>query len=213
MEEIAVSGQAAPEWREHYQTPGEQAERFSKVWSGRFPGTRLETLAIEGPPDRNRPVVARSVALVPKLADGAGVDRLKVPVSAREEDFVRSYARLSQRRHELVLAYPWQQEQELQFRVPQGWQIEGLPAPRQLDSPFGRFRQEIAVSDDGREMTVRSLVEIAQNRIAPKEYGEFRAFLAVLDGAFRQTITIRKSSPAAQEGTGGKPEPKNQEPP
>jgi cellulose synthase operon protein C len=194
VEEIAVSGQAAPEWREHYQTPGERQERFAKVWSGRFPGARLETVEIVGPPDRNRPVVARSVAVLPKLGDPAGPGRLTLPVSAREEDFVRSYARLSQRRHELVLAYPWQQEQELSFRVPQGWQVEGFPAPRQLDSPFGRFRQEFTVSDDGREMTVRSLVEVAQNRISADQYGHFRAFLAVLDGAFRQTVTIRKSS-------------------
>ncbi len=211
-EEIAVSGQAAPEWREHYQTPGERQERFSKVWSGRFPGAQLETLEIDGPSDRNRPVVARSVALVPKLADPAGAGRLKLPVSAREEDFVRSYARLSQRRHELVLAYPWQQEQELSFRVPEGWQVEGLPAPRQLDSQFGRFRQEVAVSDDGRHMTVRSLVEVAQNRIAPKEYGEFRAFLAVLDGAFRQTVTIRKEVAGSTEPPAEKTEPRPLEP-
>ena len=72
VEEIAVTGQAAPEWREHYQTPGERQERFGKVWSGRFPGAGLEKLDIEGPPDRNRPVVARSVALVPRLAEPAG---------------------------------------------------------------------------------------------------------------------------------------------
>ena len=128
-EEIAVSGQAAPEWREHYQTPGRAAGALRQGLErplSRAPGSR--TLEIDGPPDRNRPVVARSVALVPKLADPAGAGRLKLPVSAREEDFVRSYARLSQRRHELVLAYPWQQEQELSFRVPEGWQVEGLPA-------------------------------------------------------------------------------------
>jgi cellulose synthase operon protein C len=210
-EEIAVSGQAAPEWREHYQTPGERQERFGKVWNGRFPGAQLESLEIDGPGDRNQPVVARSVALVPKLAEPAGAGRLRLPVSAREEDFVRSYARLSQRRHELVLAYPWQQEQELLFRVPEGWQVEGLPAPRQLDSQFGRFRQEIALSDDGREMTVRSLVEVAQNRIPPEQYGNFRSFLAVLDGAFRQTVTIRRSPQQPLSPPTVKPEP--EEPP
>ena len=60
------------------------------------------------------------MAAVPKLAEPAGPARLRLPLSAREEDFVRSYARLSQRRHELVLAYPLQQEQELRFRMPGG---------------------------------------------------------------------------------------------
>jgi transglutaminase-like putative cysteine protease/tetratricopeptide (TPR) repeat protein len=195
-EEVAVSGQAAPEWREHYQTPGERKERFGKVWSGRFPGATLQQLELTGPPDRNVPVVVKSVAQVPKLAEPAGPTQLRLPLSAREEDFVRSYARLSQRQHELVLAYPWQQEQELHFRIPPGWRVDRLPPPRQLDSDFGRFRQEVTASDDRREMTVRSTLEVSRNRISAREYPGFRAFLANLDGAFRDTIIIRKQEQA-----------------
>jgi hypothetical protein len=199
QEEIAVTGQAAPEWREHYQTPGERLERFGKVWSGRFPGATLQKLELTGPPDRNVPVVARSLAMVPKLAEPAGPNRLRLPLSAREEDFVRSYARLSQRHHELVLAYPWQQEQELRFHIPAGWRVEQLPAPRKLDSEYGRFRQEVTASDDGREMTVRSSLEVSRHRIPPAEYPGFRAFLSNLDGAFRDTVTIRKREQAESQ--------------
>jgi cellulose synthase operon protein C len=198
-EEIAVSGQAAPEWREHYQTPGERKERFGKVWSSRFPGAILQQLELTGPPDRNVAVVAKSVALVPKLAEPAGSGRLRLPLSAREEDFVRSYARLSQRKHELVLAYPWQQEQELRFRIPAGWRIEQLPPPRLLESDFGRFRQEVTASDDRREMTVRSTLEVSRNRISASEYPGFRAFLSTLDGAFRDTVTIQKQEQAGTQ--------------
>ena len=120
-----MTGQAAPEWREHYQTPGERQERFAKVWNARFPGATLESVTIDGAEDRNRPVVARSVVEVPRLAEPLGADRLRLAVSAREGDFVRTYARLSSRRHEYLMGYPWQHEEELRFRLPDGWHVAG----------------------------------------------------------------------------------------
>ena len=73
-EEVRVMGQAAPEWREHYQTPGERQDRFAKVWNARFPGTTLESVTIDGAEDRNRPVVARSLVEVPRLAEPLGAE-------------------------------------------------------------------------------------------------------------------------------------------
>jgi len=45
---FTISGQAAPDWRVHYQTPGERQERLAKVWSGRFPGARVDDMSFEG---------------------------------------------------------------------------------------------------------------------------------------------------------------------
>src|SRR6185369_7461084 len=95
--------------------------------------------------------------------EGAG-GRLMLPVTAREPDFVRSYARLSSRRHELALAYPWQHAEELLFRLPAGYAVERLPAARALDTPFGRFRLDAEVVE-GHQVRIRSELDVRRHTI------------------------------------------------
>src|SRR5262249_33596961 len=110
-ETLEITGQAAPEWREHYQTPGERAERDAKVWTGRHRGARLTKVEMPGIEDRSRPVRVRATASVPHLADAASGGALALPLGSREADFARTYARLSARKTDLVLAYPWRHEE------------------------------------------------------------------------------------------------------
>ena len=128
-EELTIRGQAAPNWREHYQTEGERKDRYGRVWSGRFPGARLESVAMPAIEDRNAPVTVRAGVTVPRLARAAGAGGLDLPVTGRDADFVRTYARLSARRQELVLGYPWQHDEELSYRLPAGWAAGGGGAP------------------------------------------------------------------------------------
>ncbi len=197
-EEIAVSGQAAPEWREHYETPGERSERFARVWEGRFPGAVLEKVELVGVEDRNLPVIARSVATVPTLAEETKDGSWRLPVSAREPDLVRSYARLSRRRQEFLLGYPFRHEEDLTFVLPPGFSIESTASPRKITSSFGSFELAVTVSSStsaaGTQAQVRvvSSTEVSQNRISPASYAAFRAFLGQLDAALRQAIVVRK---------------------
>jgi cellulose synthase operon protein C len=192
QESITVSGQAAAEWRQHYQTAGERQERFTKVWNARHPGATLESVEMDGTDDRNRPVVARSVADVPRLAEPVGDRSLRLPVSARESDMVRTYARLSQRRYDYLISYPWQQEEELRFRLPDGWHVAGLPPSREERSPFGQFHFEVSAPEGSREVVVRSRLEVSRTRIKPGEYLAFRGFLGALDGTLRASVVLEK---------------------
>ena len=191
-EELTVTGQAAPEWRMHYQTPGEREERFSKVWNGRFPGAKLDKLRFDGVEDRNRPVVLHAEVQVPRIAEPRADGKLQLPVTARDTDFVRSYARLSRRRHELQLAFPWLHEEELIFRLPDGWRVVRQPGSRHEKNAFGRFDLDIEPTDQGRGLRVRSLIEVERNRVAPADYGAFRKFLGAIDGALGEKIVVAK---------------------
>ena len=126
---LTIRGQAAPNWREHYQTPGERAERYGRVWTGRFPGARLTSVEMPNIGDRNAPVTVRAAASVPRLGRLTPAGALELPVTGRDADFVRTYARLSARRQDLVLAYPWQHDEELAYQVPAGWRLAGVAAP------------------------------------------------------------------------------------
>ncbi|HET6150552.1 MAG TPA: DUF3857 domain-containing protein [Polyangia bacterium] len=198
-EALTITGQAAPEWREHYQTPGERLERYAKVWTGRYPGSTLLSVDMPGIEDRNQPVTVDAVATVPRIgqvvargADGTPAE-IDLAVTVRDADFSRTYARLSERKEDLVIAYPWQHDEELVFRLPPGWQVASLPPARATESPFGRFELSTAVERAG-EVRVRSLLDVTRHRIAPADYARFRAFLSEIDAALAGHVTIRRAA-------------------
>jgi hypothetical protein len=146
--------------------------------------------------DRNAPVTVRAGVTVPHLgrASGGGLD---LPVTGRDADFVRTYARLSARRQELVLGYPWQHDEELSYRLPAGWRLTAgaPPARRVIEGPFGRF--SLAIEVDGAVVRVRSSLNVTQARIRADDYVRFRAFLQEVDAALGSPIGISPVGPSA----------------
>jgi cellulose synthase operon protein C len=187
---VTVKGQAAHEWRSHYQTPGERRERYAKVWNGRHAGAQLESVDMTGVEDRNQPVVVRARSMVPHLAQPNPREELLLPLSSRETDLTQTYARLGARRWPLVLGFPWQHEEELEYRLPDGFRLLRVPTGRNLKNAFGSFDLEVTVSSDGRTVKARSLLSVERDRIAASEYGEFRAFLREVDHLLGEPIVI-----------------------
>lgn len=191
VENVTITGQAAPEWREHYQTPGERLERYGKVWNNHYPGTRVESVEMPGLADVDSPVRVSAVAAIPRVGQ-AGAGGLELPSATREPDYLRSYARLGARRHDLVLGYPWQHDESIAYTLAAGWEVARLPAARSLDSPFGRFALE--VDRDGHVVRVHSRLDVVRHRLPPADYGEFRRFLGDVDAALGQRILVRSGA-------------------
>ena len=195
-EELRIRGQAAADWREHYQTPGERNERYGRVWEERNPGARLVSLDMPGIEDREAPVVVRSVANVSRLGVPAADAGVTLPIAVREADFARTYARLSTRKQDLVLAYPWQHDEEIVYRLPAGWELRAGAAKRQLESPYGRLTVEIA-AEPGGVVRVHTFLDVTRFRIPPGEFADFRAFLGDIDAAFAERISVGPKGGAA----------------
>jgi hypothetical protein len=142
--------------------------------------------------NRDAPVTVRSSVNVPRFGQPTSRKSLELPVSGRDPDFVRTYARLSARRQDLVLAYPWQHDEEVTYHLPAGWRILdgglGGEAAREVQSSFGRFHLE--VSGDGDVVRVKSFLDVARSRIAPDEYQRFRAFLGEIDAALQSRLVV-----------------------
>jgi transglutaminase-like putative cysteine protease/tetratricopeptide (TPR) repeat protein len=199
-ESLVITGQAAPEWREHYQTAGERLDRYAKVWSGRYPGATLLSVEMPGIEDRNQPVTVDAVASVPRLGQTVSRGRdgepqeIDLSVTVRDADFSRTYARLSERKEDLIIAYPWQHDEELVFHLPPHWEVASAPAARATTSAFGTFHLEITAERAG-EVRVRSMLDVTRHRISPDDYPQFRAFLNEIDATLAGRITIRKVAP------------------
>jgi transglutaminase-like putative cysteine protease len=186
-EEVTLRGQAAPEWREHYQAAGERRERYEKAWNTRQPGAHVVAVEMPGIEERERPVVVHAEVELARLGRRLGAGSA-LPATARESELARSYARLSTRKHDLVLAYPWRQDEEFTFMLPPGWRVTKLPEARSAETAFGRFALALAEAD-GR-VVVRAQLEVSRHRVAQQDYPAFRQFLIDADAAMNQEIVV-----------------------
>lgn len=197
-ERLTITGQAAPAWRAHYQTEGERRERYGKAWTTRYPGARLVSVEMPGLADRERPVTVAARATIPGFAAVEGARSLALPLAAREPEFARTYARLSERKTDLVLAYPWQHDEEIVYRLPPGLSPVRLPQSRSLETPFGRFT--LSVRREGAALVrVRATLDVRRHRIPAGEYPQFRRFLVDVDGALSERIPIVAQAVGARQ--------------
>lgn len=192
-EHVTVAGEVAHEWRAHYQSPAERAERYGKAWAGKHPGAHVESVDMPRLEDLERPVDVRASIEVPDWArpetthDGG---ELVMPALGREADMLRSYARLSARKHDLVLGFPWRQEDRVTVTVPAGLSVKRLPEPRTVEAPFGRFT--LTAQQKGADVEVVGALEVDRHRIAREDYAAFRRFCADVDAAIGQELVVGK---------------------
>jgi hypothetical protein len=107
----------------------------------------------------------------------------------READFARTYARLSTRKQDLVLAYPWQHDEEIVYRLPAGWSLRTGATKKEIGGPFGRLTVDIT-AEAGGVVRVHTFLDVTRSRIPPREYPAFRAFLGDIDSAFAERIAV-----------------------
>jgi tetratricopeptide (TPR) repeat protein/transglutaminase-like putative cysteine protease len=189
-EMLRITGEAAHDWRSHYQSPGERGDKYGRAWNDKYPGARLEKLemALE---DREKPVEVAASVTVPHWARTTGENggsSLVMPVLGREADMLRNYARLSARKHDLILGYPWRQEDRITLTLPAGWKVKELPAKKTLESPLGRFTLEVQVK--GTIVNVVSTLEVRRHRIAPADYPAFRELCRDIDELVAEELTV-----------------------
>jgi hypothetical protein len=194
-EHLAVSGQAAASWRQHYQAPGERKDRVTKVWRSRFPGAILEDQKFQGIEDPNQQVTVESRVTLPHFGERPLTSVWHLPVTAQRPHFVGSYAKLSTRKLPLELEYPWAHEEALAYEVPAGWRILEWPATVKSNNAFGRFELQVSPSEDKRRLRIHSAIHISNVRVAPAEYPAFRAFLGTIDAALAGHIVLTKDTP------------------
>jgi tetratricopeptide (TPR) repeat protein/transglutaminase-like putative cysteine protease len=192
-EDVTVAGEVAHQWREHYQSPGERLTRYDKAWAQKHPGAHVESVRMPALADLERPVQVRAQVTVPDWARPeveGGVQELVLPAVARDADMQRSYARLSTRKYDLVLGFPWRQEDRVTVALPAGWSVKRLPEARTVQAPFGRFT--ITAQQKGGAVEVAAALEVDRHRIAREDYAAFRRFCGDVDAALGQELVIEK---------------------
>ena len=185
---MEVAGQSAHDWRNHYQSAGERRERVEKSENGAHPGARARRVEFPSLEELEQPVRMEAELEVPAWARPVGqaagsAAALTMPALGREGELSRTYARLSERQHDLVLGFPWQQDERVTITLPEGYAASRLPAPQNIETPFGHFK--LAVEKSGRKVTVTAQLLVRRHRIGATEYPAFRRFCLDVDSRSR----------------------------
>lgn len=193
-DDMTVTGESAARWREHYQSPGTQKERYEKAWNDTFPGAKALRVALPGIGDLEKPVRLSGEVEVPgwgKPQGESGAELVLKPLG-RDPDLLRSYARLSSRRYDLVLGFPFINREEVVVQLPPPLRARRLPVARTIESPFGRFT--LTVSEQrgatGSTLTMKADLRVDRHRIAQADYAAFRRFCTDVDAAVAQELVV-----------------------
>ena len=195
-EQLTVSGQNAHRLRDHFQNPSSQKERYEKSWNEYFPGAQALHVDVPGVLDLEKPVTLRGELQVPKWGrppSGTGAPgSLMMRPLGREPDLLRTYARLSSRRYDLVMGYAWLAQDEVTVHLPSRLAVQRLPESRAVESPFGRFTLSIEQhpGKSGIAVTAKSELRMDRHRVSASEYPAFRKFLSDVDSALSQELLV-----------------------
>ncbi len=185
-----IQGQTAPDYRRAYQAEVSRRANFEQAWSQSYPGLSVESLQVSNLAEIEAPVRLQFQMSVPHLlAPAAGGRGKRFNPFGSGSSYLETYAPLSRRQYDEVLAFPFENRFRYHCVVGQGQGAWTPPPDVALESPFGaltvRYRKE---SDHA--LVVEGSIALTAPRIAAKDYPAFRTFLDRVDLAFSRSITL-----------------------
>ena len=94
------------------------------------------------------------------------------------------------RQYDLILGNPQRSEIDWVIELPPGYKVSHVPAPLELQTPYGRVRFETSVSEDS--VRVQRTLAILSSRVPAHDYPIFKAFVDAVERAGEDRIQLRK---------------------
>lgn len=180
----AISGETAPEYRRSYQSAATRKAMFEQGWAQTFPGLTVQKVSLSDPGNLDEDVTLNYQMNVPRYAEAAPKALRFFPFGSGRA-FTQTYAPLSERRYDLLLAQPWTNAYEFQYSLPAGYTAD-LPPDVKEETAWGQMRMWHRVENG--KVVCRAEIALTQTRVKAAEYGAFRAFLGRIDRAFSRKI-------------------------
>jgi transglutaminase-like putative cysteine protease len=190
-----VTGVQAPDFRRGYRSESGRRAALERAFARTFPGLRVESVETSDLSRIEDDVTVRFRIAVPRLARPESGGLALAPFG-QGQNWMESFAPLSERRHDLVLNSPFETRFALRWELPPGMAPATLPAPERREGPFGAW--SVSLQMEGNVLVARGSLQITQRRIAVAEYPAFREFLAGVDRALLRTVRLVRAG-------GGKP--------
>ncbi len=176
---IEIRGTEAARWRRQYQVKEDRLQRYEQALNQSLGGVKILRLEMHGLTRFEQSVRVRVAAQVQGLTRSLTSRSVAIACAGSPSSLTRRWARLSRRRHALVLPHAWSNKRVIELRAPPGWRAAALPAPRTIRTRLGTFKRHLERKGWGVRVTLE--LEVLHDRIAPADYGDFRRFLLQVD--------------------------------
>lgn len=115
-------------------------------------------------------------------------NRLFIPVNVFRKGF--SVPQVTKRMQTININYGYSDRDSIRIQLPQGYAIEGLPKPIDLNCKFGTFRSTMNVKD--REILIIHHLFMPKGIYDPEEYAEFLNFRKQVAGQYNGKIILKR---------------------
>src|SRR5690606_21236845 len=186
-----TSGFVSAEWRRRYHAQATLRARVSSDLGGEYPGFELAPgprgLQTSNLGDALEPVRIRIAGSTKTFARREG-DELSMAVTPSLR-LPPKFASLSRRTQPVVTESFTTTEETVVVELPEGARVVSAPTSVEEKGRFGSY--SVRVSVDGSRVEVKSRVAVTANRIAPRDYADWRRFCEAVDRAFSPRLLVR----------------------
>jgi cellulose synthase operon protein C len=178
----------SPMQRERFSQPAARQSLLEEFWSYYWAGSKLTNLNFSDTSNLNEPVSISYDVKIPHFSyPTGGIMRLPITLFTRAPG--QRWAGTTTRKLPLLLGSPTRIMDNLTYHLPEGAQIEQIPANIDLKTAFGEFHINTTVV--GLTVQIEYILQIDKSEIKPEEYADFRNAMLQIDKAETDRLLVR----------------------
>jgi len=178
----------SPMQRERFSQPAGRQSLLEEFWSYYWAGSNLTNLNFSDTSNLNEPVSISYDVRIPHFSyPTSGIFRLPLTLFTRAPG--QRWAGTSERKLPLLLGAPTRILDNLTYHLPEGTQIERIPANIYQKTTFAEF--QIKTTVDGLTVKIEYIIQIDKSEIKAEEYADFRDAMLEIDKAETDRILVR----------------------
>ncbi len=169
--------------------PTRRAQTLERMLSDALPGLRILNERVSDLTDIDQPVTVQLQAEVPRLGRLETDGTLAVRVAPVPNDLAEGLGG-SARRFDYLFEHAWQEDTQVRYVLPAGFEPSTLPDDVVVEHPFGRYEQR--VTRVGADVLVQTRIVLATRRVPAARYAELRSFAARVTSLERRDLTLTR---------------------
>ena len=131
-------------------SPAEREETLRKKFRERMADVEITDIKIENVTDPVKPFVYSFHVRVPGYAQRTGKRLFLQPAFFQKGS--GSLFPTAERRPEIYFHYPWSEEDNVEFTLPEGFALDNADAPAAIDGGLSKYEPRAAITKDGRTL-------------------------------------------------------------
>ena len=184
---LDYSGNYAPTIRYTYLNKAKANDTIERWLNYLYPGSKVTNINMPDFKDLDTKTAFDYEFEIPKIANIAQ-NKMRLKTVFMPNRFTQTYAKLAERKHDLILDYPRKIVQSVTYNLPDGMKFISVPENSEIKTSFGEFK--ITFIKNEKSLKIDEEVRINVVRVNKNDYPSFRKFLNEIDTKEESDIVL-----------------------